>query len=296
MGNGVDVVPVDPAGRIAARQRGVVARQQLREAGLSARAIEYRLETGRLHPIYRGVYAVGHPHLPYLARETAALLACGARAVLSHRTAAAVWQLTERLARTVEVTVAGGAQRSRSGITVHRTVELPRGQIRIREGLAVTDPDRTLLDLATVVSRREVTAAFDAARARKLLREQHLLALIARFPTRRGTRTLRALLATPGFSRSQAERVLRRLIARANLPRPLRNARIAGHEVDFHWPDCGLVVEVDGYEFHSDREAFETDRRRDGDLLAAGYRVIRITWRQLTNEPEAVVARLARLL
>jgi len=105
----------------------------------------------------------------------------------------------------------------------------------------VTDPERTLLDLATVVSRRELTAAFDAARARRLLREPHLVTLIARFPTRHGTRALRTLLETPGFSRSKAERLLRGLIGRANLPRPLRNAKIAGHEVDFHWPDAASL-------------------------------------------------------
>lgn len=230
--------------------------------------------------------------------ETAALLACGVGAVLSHRTAAAVWGFAEPPSGLVDVTVVGRTLRSRPGLAVHRTDDLERRDTRIRYRLAVTAPERTLVDLAAVVSATELALALNEARSRRLVRAPRLHSLLARSPRRRGTRTLRSLLAEGdlGFTRSEAERRLSDLIERAGLPRPRKNARVAGHEVDMYWPEQGVVVEVDGYAFHSGREAFELDRRRDADLIAAGCRVVRFTWRRIVSAPEAVLVGLARVL
>jgi very-short-patch-repair endonuclease len=283
------------ASRIAAEQRGVAGRRQLRGAGLADDMIDRLIASRVLHPLHRGVFAVGHAELPPLGAETAALLACGPGAVLSHRTAAFLWRLIDERPGAVDVTIPSGNRRHPK-LTVHRTKVLDRKAIRIRDGLPVTDPERTLLDLAAVTSQRELGVAFDRARGKRLLRERRLQAMVERAPRRRGATALRTLLDVQGFSRSEAERRLRELVGRARLPPPQCNVRVAAYEVDFLWETERLIVEVDGYAYHGDREAFERDRRRDADLTAAGYRVVRITWRQLVEEPEAVAVRLAQAL
>jgi very-short-patch-repair endonuclease len=292
------VFPGDPAGLIAGRQHGVVTRPQLRAAGLGDGAIDHRIATGRLHPVHRGVYLVGHPVFPRFAREAAALLACGEGAVLSHRTAAWFWRIIEEPPRPVDVTIPGKARAQRRGLRIHRTGDLGRRELRIREGLLVTAPARTLLDLAGDVGARELRWAFNETQVRRLVRDAELLALLDRFP-RRGTRALRALIDAdrePALTDSEAERRMLELIDKAGLPRPKANAHVAGHRVDLYWPEQRLVVEVDGYAFHSRRADFEHDRRREQDLAAAGIRTSRVTWRQIVDEPEAVVARLAAAL
>jgi very-short-patch-repair endonuclease len=134
---------------------------------------------------------------------------------------------------------------------------------------------------------------------RELVSDRALRAVIDRAPSRKGSALMRALLAedrNSGFTRSEAERRLRGLLRTAQLPLPRVNAQLHGFLVDFLWPEAKLIVEVDGYEFHKARAAFERDRRRDQVLIAAGYRVVRVTWRQLRDEAMAVIARIAQAL
>lgn len=184
----------------------------------------------------------------------------------------------------------------RDGVRVHCVRALAVTDVRRRDGLLVTAPSRTLLDLAETTSLEELERAIAEARRLGLVRNGELEVQIARSPGRHGVKPLREVLERecgPAFTRSKAERRLLKLIRSARLPAPRCNVPAAGHEVDFLWPEQKLVVEIDGYAFHRSRTAFEADRKRDADLQLAGYRVLRITWRRLDDEPEAVVAQIA---
>jgi len=274
---------------IAARQRGLVTRAQALAAGLTSDQIAHRLRTGRLHPVHRGVYAVGHPTLPALGRELAALLACGPGSVLSHLTAAVLWGLLpDDASAPVHVTATRRHRRAPSGVVLHRCALDPR-DVHRRHDLPLTSPARTL----ELLPATAVDDAVDQARARRLLTGAQLEEL--RRTTRRPA--LRAAVGDDhGFTRSQAERRLRALLDRAGLPRPRTNARLHGHEVDAVWPEHRLVLEVDSWAHHSSRAAFERDRARDAAHAAAGYRVVRVTWRRLVDRPEAVAVELALAL
>jgi len=284
--------------RIALAQHGAISAEQLRAAGLTRHAIAARVRSGRLVPLFRGVYVLGDPELIPLARPSAALLAFGGAAVLSHRCAASVWGLAEADATTIDVTLAGGNRRSRPGVRVHRVGRLHRSDIATRERLRLTSPARTLIDFAAAASSNELADAFGEARARRLLTEPALAAALARAPANHaGAAVVRSMLRAGGtYDRSEAERTMRRLCAAAGLSQPRANVMLHGHLVDFLWPELGLIVEVDGYATHGGRHAFENDRRRDQAHAAAGYVVIRITWRQLQHEPLAVIARLAQAM
>jgi very-short-patch-repair endonuclease len=283
---------------LAARQRGLVIRKQLVEIGLTPEAIDHWLRSARLHPLYRGVYLLGHAGVTEGARELGAVLACGRGAAISHRSAAWLWRLLPAATGDVEVTVAGRDCRSRPGIRVHRVRDLDPRDTRKLGGIPITSPARTILDLAAVVTPRELEQALAEAYARQLARRSELVSLLARRSPRPGTRALRALLedGTPALTRSQAEDRLLGLIRAAELPAPETNIRIGRHEVDFVWRDQRLIVEVDGFRFHSSRSAFERDRRRDAELGTLGFRVARVTWRQIVDEPVVLVARLATAL
>ena len=172
-----------------------------------------------------------------------------------------------------------------------------RQVVRRLNGIPLTLPARTLLDLAATETQRDLERALSEARVLKLVSDKQLLHAIERTPSRKGTKALRVLLDHgPAITRSEAERRLLKLIRDANLPQPLTNVRLHGHTVDFCWPQNRLIVEFDGFAFHGHRRAFERDRKRDRTLVAAGYRVIRITWRQLTDESLAVIASVAQAL
>jgi very-short-patch-repair endonuclease len=288
-----DAEPPDRAvAALAARQHGVVRRDQLLSAGLTRHAIAHRVRTGRLHRLHPGVFAVGHTALTPTGRALAAVLACGRGAALSHRSAAVAWALLDDRPGPVDVTVLT-QRRRRAGMTLHRTSALSPSDVVRRDGVAVTTPVRTLLDLAAA-GASELERALTEARVRRLVADHELR---VRSHGRPGARALGLLLAEgPAFTRSEAERRLLGLLARAQLPRPRTNVRVGAHEVDAYWPAQRLVVEVDGYAFHSSRAAFERDRLRDAALQATGHRVLRTTWRQLTDHPEAVVARIAAML
>jgi very-short-patch-repair endonuclease len=234
-----------------------------------------------------------------LARELAAVLACGQGAVASHQAAGGVWEVLPPAGGEVDVTVAGRDPGRRPGVRVHCVRALDPGDVRCRSGLPLTSPARTLLDLAETLPQRELERAVEEASIRRLVRHAELVAVLERSPGRRGAARLGATLrleSEPGPTRSEAEQRLLALLHAARLAPTEVNARVGRYEVDALWRPQRLVVEVDGYAYHSTRTAFERDRLRDSELQAAGYRVVRVTWRQLVDEPEAFVARLAAAL
>jgi very-short-patch-repair endonuclease len=248
-------------------------------------AVTHRLKSGWRTRLQRGVYRIG-PLTGPLTREMAALLASGPRAALSEYTAIAMWRILGELPATVEVSVPGN-QRDRPGIRVHRN--RPLDHVTSLDGCRITTPAATLADLAPRLSERDLARAIEQAQILRLATHAELVALLP-------SRSSRALRRQPRLTRSEAERRLLELIDRAGLPRPLTNVRVGRHEVDLLWPAQKLIVEVDGYAYHGNRRAFERDRARDAELTALGHRVVRVTFRHITEEPEALIARLAATL
>jgi very-short-patch-repair endonuclease len=268
----------------------VVARAQLLALGLDADAIAYRRKVGRLHPLYRGVYAVGHRAPSPLAAAMAAVLACGPQATLSHRSAAALWRIVPRWHLPVDVSAP--RRRRHPGIRVRHSRQ---AETTTHHGIPATTPAQTLLDLADVLDDRALARAVNEAYVQRLTTPQDLAALLTRSPGRRTTRlTLHTTAATP--TRSHLEDDFLRFVKRHRLPVPETNQRIAGHEVDFVWRTHHLVAELDGYAFHTTKSAFERDRERDADLLNAGFRTLRITHRRLKQQAKQEAKRLRSLL
>lgn len=283
--------------RLAASQHGVVTAAQLGGAGFSDPAIRRRVDGGWLVRRHQGVYQLGVVAAP-LGDEMAALLAAGPRAILSHWTATKVWRVGNRGHR-IEVLFVGEAAAKRRGIRSHRTSALDPAEVVVRHGLRVTTPARTLVDLAATTPPAELERLVEEFQVQDLVTADEIQAAIRRAAGRPGVKKLRtvtAFLAEPLLTRSEAERRLIALLRGAKLPMPRTNVKRAGWEVDAVWDRQRLVVEVDGYRYHRPRAQFERDRRKDGELLLAGYRVVRITWRQLTGEPQAVVALIAAAL
>jgi very-short-patch-repair endonuclease len=280
-------------------QNGVVKRQQLLAAGMTPGMIDRLIRKGYLHPLYRGVYAVGHTALPQFGREQAAILACGEGAVISGRSALYLWGIVSEGPREVDVTTCGSGRRRRAGINLHLTKRLATQDIRKRHGLAVTFPARALIEYAAEASPDELGDAVAEARSGKLVRDGELEAAAERAGALRGGAQMRAFLKAeggPAITRSRAERRFRRLLQEAKLPEPRLNARVAGIRPDFLWEAEQVVLEVDGFRWHGHRRAFENDRKRDRILADAGYHVIRVTWRQFTEETLALIAHIARML
>ncbi len=193
----------------------------------------------------------------------------------------------------------GKSRRSRTGIRIHRVAHLPADERRIRNGIPVTSPARALLDFASQARGDELERAIAESYALGLTSEGQIRTILARHPRRSGVRALGTELDRergPALSRSEAERQMKLLIREAGLPAPLTDRTIAGYEADFVWPEQRLIVEVDGFQFHGHRLAFERDRKRDAAHILAGYRVIRFTWRRLTEERVAVAVTIARAL
>jgi very-short-patch-repair endonuclease len=287
--------------QIASRQRGLVSRPQLLLARLSSSVINGLQARGQLLRVHRGVYAAGHRAPCPLAAETAALLAVGPGATLSHLSAAILWGLLPADPATdrVDVTVAEGDRRDRSGIRVHRTRRLDAVDRRSHQGLPVVSPACALLEIAPGVSGRWLERALDQGEGHHLLRRPEMSAALDRFPVHSGRLAVKRLLEEQTgttITRSDAEELFLDLVRRADLLKPETNARLHGFEVDFLWREANLVVEIDGYQSHGTRRAFESDRRKDAKLIAAGVTVIRFTWNELVNHGYVVIARLARML
>ncbi len=285
---------------LATRQHGVLSRAQLLSAGITGRMVERRIEAGRLHLLHRGVYAVGHERLSIRSHWMAAVLACGEGAVLSHRSAAALWGLMRPHRGPIEV-IARTARFRRGhggGIRAHR------GRLMVHDrdavaGIPVTSVPRLLLDLADVVDETQVEKAFEEADRLGLLEMRALEEVCARSQGRRGLKPLRRLVAEarhPERSRTWLEDRLLALCREHRIPAPQTNVEILGKEVDAFWPDRRVMVEADSWSFHRHRAAFERDRKRDAAMVAEGYQVIRLTHRRMEREPKQVAVELRRLL
>jgi hypothetical protein len=283
---------------LAASQHGVVSRSQLAALGLSEAAIDHRLARGSLHRLHRGVFAVGHRALRRQGVWMAAVLAAGAGATLSHRSAAALWGVRDTTRRSVDVISPHHCRRK--GIHA-RLIVLPPDEVTTDHGIPVTTPARTLFDLAALLTRQQLEAAITEAEVRRLASPTSLADLVARYPGRRGIVTLRRILEDTGrigrtLTRSELEIAFLALVDTHGLPRPITNRTSAHGELDATWPAARLVVELDGYATHGTRRAFEADRARDRALLTDGWRVVRITARQLTTEAETIARQLRILL
>jgi very-short-patch-repair endonuclease len=282
-------------GELAARQWGVVARRQLLAAGLTHAMVGERVRHGRLIALHRGVYAVGHRQLRREGYWLAAVLAVPG-AVLSHRSAAALHDLRPVGAGKIDVTTTRGAV-DRDRIRVHRTRTLDATDIATVERIPVTTIARTLVDLAGVVPSDHLTKAMREAERTNPLDAQAIERVLERTAGRRGPghKATRAALAelealATTLTRSSLEDAFLKLVRRAGLPRPRINALIEGMQVDASWEPQRLIVELDGWEHHRSKAAFEQDRTRDARLTAAGWRVVRFTHRQVADGTHVVEA------
>jgi REase_MTES_1575/Transcriptional regulator, AbiEi antitoxin len=273
---------------LAGRQHGVVARSQLLRLGVSAEAIKRRVTAGRLHPLHRGVFAVGHRVLTVEGRWMAATLATAG--ALSHATAAGAWGLRRRASGLIHVTATSA--RRRAGVKVHRNALAPQDSTTYR-GIPITTPARTIIDLARTLEGRPLEDILDFAELRGLVD-------FAGFANRPIPPSLQAVLSlyTAGstVTRSDMENRFLQLCDDHGIPRPIANSHVEGEEVDFVWREHRVVVEVDGYRYHRAPSRFESDRERDVMLTVAGWEVLRFTWTQLTTRPAWVAAAVKRVI
>jgi very-short-patch-repair endonuclease len=262
---------------IAERQHGLITSAQLYEPGLDKRAIYRRVQAGRLHRLYRGVFAVGHTNLSREALWLAAVFACAPNAVLSHRSAAALWSMRPHSSGPIELTVPDRGRRAgRRGLRIHRSTRLEAGDVTRERAIPVTTPRRTIADLRRVLPTDQVDAA---------VRRAEILRLdLGRQPG-----------YEPDRARSDLERDVLRICRAHRLPMPEVNVRIGPYEVDFLWRKHKLVLETDGYQTHGTRSAFEADRERDVQLQLMGLTCMRFTHRQV-SDPRAFATTLRALL
>ncbi|HEX5983659.1 MAG TPA: type IV toxin-antitoxin system AbiEi family antitoxin domain-containing protein [Solirubrobacterales bacterium] len=290
-------------GQLADRQHGVVSWRQLVDLGLGKDAIQHRISAGRLRPLHRGVYAVGHRVVPREGEWLAAVLVSGEEAALSHWSAAALWMIRPNSRSRIDVTV---SHRSRSNDLIRRHIsQVPADERTVKEGIPVTSVPRTTFDLAASEDVDTVVAMLREAEHRNLWDRLSLWDLLDRYPGRRGSRKVRLALERlkeepVGRKRSKLEERFAPFLRHHRLPLPRFNDWIdlgsKRYQVDCHWPDVREIVELDGWEGHGTRSAFRDDRARDRRLRVAGYSITRITWAQLDDEPEAVASDLEALL
>jgi very-short-patch-repair endonuclease len=263
--------------QLATHDHGVLSTPELIACGLTRPGIQRRVESGRLHRLYQGVYVVGHAALGPEGRWLAAVKAGGPKAALSHQSAAQLWSLMPRYSGPMHITVpASRNPRPTRGLAIHRSRTLTGGEIVRRNRIPVTSPSRTLRDLKRILPREQWEAAVDRARGRGF--------------------DLRDVVVDEAPTRSALERKFLKICRRHRIPAPRVNVQVGGFLVDFSWPESRLIVEVDGYEFHRGRASFEADRARDAELAARGFRVVRFTYRHVTERPALVASRIRALL
>lgn len=294
-----------PPGRgladLAERQHGVVSIRQLRRLlGYSSSRVSRAVASGRLHPLHRGVYAVGHKDLSPQGSSLAAVLAAGPGALLSHYSAAWLLGLARTSPSPFHVTIAKHSRRAPPpGIILHRARNLADRDRGLEEGIPVTSAARTLLDLAAAVKPDWLRKMLERSEELRLFELHAVESVIDRNRGHRGAARLGRAIAVyrpPAFTRSDAEDLLLELLLEAGLPRPATGYVEVGHELDFYWPDLRFAVELDLFETHGTREAFERDRLRDEELALVGVETIRVTGRRLEREPQRVVERISELL
>jgi Transcriptional regulator, AbiEi antitoxin/Protein of unknown function (DUF559) len=283
---------------LAANQHGVVTTRQLAALGVPPRAVSRRAADGRLHRVHRGVYAVGHPVLTERGRLTAAVLAGGEGTVLSHAAAAALWGIRASDAESIDVTTDHrSGRRKRPRLRIHRPRTLRPDEITTHDGIPVTTPARTVLDLAATLRRRPLERILDRVEVLELTDYPALHHIADAHPGHRGAPKLRAALDThragTTLTKSELEERFLGLCRAHGLPTPLVNTWPSGQEVDFRFPGHALIVEADSWTHHRSRTAFENDRARDARHTRAGYRTLRFTHRQLTEQPATVAQTVA---
>jgi very-short-patch-repair endonuclease len=237
-----------------------------------------------------------HPLIEPWAAETAALLYAGDNAALSHESAAALWGLTA-IPSFVVITIIGRKVQAQPQLRQHRVASLDIRDLRHHRGFPVTAPARTLIDCAA--TDLPLDRLLNEARVLRLVTDADIHVAMARCPQRKGVAALRRLLAAEketGFTRSRAERILKRLVELAELEPPIFNTRVMGVEVDAYWPALGIVIEVDGYGAHGHWAAFQRDRAKSNTLVGAGLVVLRFTWHQVTGTPYVVLAEIVRTI
>ena len=292
---------------MAARQHTAISLAQLTALGFSARAVQKRASTGRLYRVHPGVYSIVPPELlTRRGRWMPAVLACGESTVLSHRSAAALHELSAAGRSKIDVTVAQAHVRRVKGVNVHRSRTLTLADTTVVDTIPCTTVARTLLDLAAVVGRRSLERAIEQAEVQEVLDYLALDRQLERNQHTRGASRLRAVLdahhGDDAPTESELEERFFALCRAPGLPLPERQVHINPHDgepplrVDFVWRAQKLIVETDGGRYHRTRRAFESDRRKDQRLTLAGWRVLRITWRQLRDEPERIVTLIAEAL
>jgi very-short-patch-repair endonuclease len=285
---------------LAGRQHVVATRQQLVRLGVTDKQVEGWVKRGELRILHRGVYLVGPADLPH-TREMAAVLACGAGAVISHRSSICLLELLPYPAQRgpVHVTVPGRHIAGPAGILVHKTCDLRHYEIRACVGIPCTAPIRTLIDFAgDDATDEELERAVAEAFALRLTQRAPLLREMERQVGRRGTARLRELLDGDGpkRTRSTPERTLLKGLRAAGVDGFEANAQLGRWEGDFYWSACRLVVEVDAYSTHSSPTAFERDRLKSAELNAIGLLVHRVTRRRIDDDLANVVAEIRRLI
>jgi very-short-patch-repair endonuclease len=299
-GEAVEVFHPDPViAGAAARREGVVTRRELRELGVTDREIDHRAQRKRLHRQHRGTYLVGHEVPPERAPLFAAVAALGDPAYINHRTALEQYSILEPVAGPIHVTLVGCCRRSRDNIRVHRTTRIAEEDLGTLDGLPITSPARAILDFADDATPRELAEAVNEAHVQKLATPEDLRAVLKRTPGRKGAALLKATLDRhdgPSRAHEGGEKLLEALLKRARLPKPAVNAKRAGYECDFTYEDQKLIIEVDSGKYHGTPAAVDRDRRKDQALRAAGYTVLRYSYRQLADEPHAVIAEIAAYL
>jgi hypothetical protein len=294
---------------LVARQHGIVARAQLLALGFSARAIEHRIAYGRLHPIARGIYAVGWPYLDRRRRWAAAVLAAasapadraaepylGGETALSHRSAAALWGIGSEQRGRVDLSVRRAQGVRRPGLLIRRRLSLQASEILIHEDLPVTSPVQTLIDLATELGPIAVERAVNDADKRNLIDPETLREALDDHAGEPGVRPLRKILDCLTFllSDSDLEIYFRPIVTSAGLSPPLSKQRVNRFEVDFFWPELGLVVETDGLRYHRTPSAQKRDALRDRNHVLAGMTPLRFTHYEIRYEPRRVRSDLTR--
>ena len=283
------------AWQLANAQHGVIARWQLLALGFTPKAIEHRLATGRLHFVFRGVYAVGRPGLSREGVWMAAVLACGETAALSHRSAGELWGVSPRYDGPIDVTVPPHVSRCHDGIEVHRTALI---EVRTHLAIRVAGPLDTLVGLAHVLDRAACERAVNEAHNRDLIAWDELAAGVAPLSAHvPGVARLRRIVdrATFALTDSELEVKFLPLAARSGLPQPLTRTRVLGFRADFWWPTLRLAVETDSLRFHRTPLQQARDRRRDQAWTAAGITVLRFTHWQVVRERGHVVATLRKV-
>ncbi len=275
--------------RVAGRQYGVVSRAQLERLGADRGQIQRRLTSGRLLSMHHGVYAVGHRAPRTEARWLAAVLACGDGAVLSHRSAAALWRVLDREGGLPDVT--SPSPRRRPGIAAH-TARLAAADLAVHLRIPVTSPARTLVDLAHELDPEDLVRTVREAQFRRLFDPSAVQDALQR----RRSRVLRQLLEDMAPTQSILEDRLLGICDRHGIPRPLTQQRLAGRRVDFLWPAERIVVETDGWQAHSTPTAFQADRATTNALQLAGYAVLRFTNADVTRRPAQIARQIRRAL